>query len=62
MAAAVKYGALVATLRTVQRRLRRPLTLAEKILYAHLRTPEQEIVRGESYLKLAPGRGRGRVG
>jgi hypothetical protein len=49
------YGRLVETLRTVQRRLARPLTLAEKILYAHLRDPSQEIVRGTSYLKLAPG-------
>jgi len=49
------YGKLVDTLRQVQRRLARPLMLAEKILYAHLRSPNQDIVRGESYLKLAPG-------
>lgn len=38
-------------------RLRSPLTLSEKILYSHLDNPvKQEIVRGESYLKLRPDR------
>lgn len=38
-------------------RLKRPLTLCEKILYSHLDDPiGQEIVRGESYLKLHPDR------
>ena len=36
-------------------RLRRPLTLSEKILYGHLDDPvNQDIVRGTSYLKLRP--------
>ena len=38
-----------------RRRLNRPLTLAEKIVYGHLDNPhEQEIERGVSYLKLRP--------
>lgn len=38
-------------------RLNRPLTLSEKIVYGHLDNPhEQEIERGQSYLKLRPDR------
>lgn len=34
-----------------------PLTLSEKVLYSHLDDPvNQEISRGESYLKLRPDR------
>lgn len=41
----------------VRKRLNRPLTYAEKILYGHLDNPhEQEIERGVSYLKLRPDR------
>merc|ERR1712158_146492 len=41
----------------VKGRLNRPLTLSEKILYSHLDEPEsQDIVRGESYLRLRPDR------
>lgn len=41
----------------LKNRLNRPLTLAEKILFGHLARPEtQELVRGESYLKLRPDR------
>lgn len=41
----------------VSKRLNRPLTLAEKILYGHLDDPHnQDIVRGQSYLKLRPDR------
>lgn len=37
--------------------LRRPLTMSEKILYGHLDDPaNQDIVRGESYLRLRPDR------
>lgn len=37
------------------RRLRRPLTLSEKVLYGHLDDPHgQDIERGVSYLKLRP--------
>ena len=36
-------------------RLKRPLTLSEKVLYGHLDDPHnQDIVRGVSYLKLRP--------
>ena len=36
-------------------RLKRPLTLSEKIVYGHLDDPHnQDIVRGVSYLKLRP--------
>lgn len=38
-------------------RLKKPLTLAEKILYSHLDEPAvQEIERGKSYLRLRPDR------
>jgi len=41
----------------VRKRLDRPLTLAEKILYGHLSNPETaELVRGRSYLHLHPDR------
>lgn len=41
----------------VKKRLGRPLTLSEKVLYGHLDDPQnQDIVRGESYLKLRPDR------
>lgn len=40
-----------------RRRLGRPITLAEKILFAHLVDPEgQEFERGKSYLQLNPDR------
>jgi len=40
-----------------RRRLGRPLTLAEKILFAHLDDPEtQELVRGRSYAEFRPDR------
>ncbi|CAJ0830536.1 11694_t:CDS:2 [Entrophospora sp. SA101] len=39
------------------KRLNRPLTLSEKVLYGHLDDPHgQEIIRGQSYLKLRPDR------
>ena len=41
----------------VRKRLNRPLTLSEKILYGHLDNPEkQEIERGKTYLNLRPDR------
>lgn len=41
----------------VRKRLNRPLTYAEKILYSHLDDPQgQDIERGVSYLKLRPDR------
>lgn len=44
-------------LKIVRDRLKRPLSLSEKILYGHLDEPAtQEIVRGKSYLRLRPDR------
>lgn len=41
----------------IRKRLNRPLTLAEKVLYGHLDDPQnQEIKRGESFLLLRPDR------
>lgn len=41
----------------VRKRLNRPLTLSEKILYGHLDEPATaDVVRGQSYLKLRPDR------
>merc|ERR1711887_221943 len=51
------YEKLVKNLEVVKTRLARPLTLSEKILYSHLDEPDsQDIVRGESYLRLRPDR------
>merc|ERR1712241_1477930 len=54
---AMPYEKLVANLEVVKSRLGRPLTLSEKVLYSHLDDPAgQDIVRGESYLRLRPDR------
>ena len=46
------YDKLSANIDVVKKRLGRPLTLSEKVLYSHLDQPaSEEIVRGESYLK-----------
>merc|ERR1739838_1238682 len=51
------YEKLLKNLEIVKARLQRPLTLSEKVLYSHLDDPHnQDIVRGESYLKLRPDR------
>lgn len=51
------YETLSKKLDVVKKRLNRPLTLSEKILYAHLDQPQsQEIKRGVSYLRLRPDR------
>ncbi|XP_055858989.1 probable aconitate hydratase, mitochondrial [Episyrphus balteatus] len=51
------YEKLAKNLEIVRSRLNRPLTLSEKILYSHLDNPkEQDIVRGNSYLRLRPDR------
>jgi aconitate hydratase len=51
------YDKLKENLAIVRKRLQRPLTLGEKILYSHLSDPhKQEIVRGKSYLLLNPDR------
>ena len=51
------YDKLQANLEVVKKRLDRPLTLSEKVLYSHLDEPQnQEIERGTSYLRLRPDR------
>ncbi|CAK9816966.1 Aconitate hydratase, mitochondrial [Anthophora quadrimaculata] len=51
------YDKLEENLKVVKKRLNRPLTLSEKVLYSHLDEPDkQEIVRGTSYLRLRPDR------
>ena len=51
------YGKYEKRLEIVRDRLKRPLTLSEKILYGHLDDPAgQDIVRGKSYLRLRPDR------
>ncbi|XP_044752090.1 probable aconitate hydratase, mitochondrial [Coccinella septempunctata] len=51
------YEILSHKLKIVREKLKQPLTLAEKILYSHLDSPEdQEIERGKSYLRLRPDR------
>lgn len=51
------YEKLSANLEVVKKRLNRPLTLSEKVLYSHLDNPQsQDIVRGTSYLRLRPDR------
>ncbi|KAJ8945734.1 hypothetical protein NQ314_009097 [Rhamnusium bicolor] len=51
------YEKLTKTLGIIKKRLGRPLTLSEKVLYSHIDQPEtQEIVRGTSYLRLRPDR------
>ncbi|PVG04678.1 putative mitochondrial aconitate hydratase [Serendipita vermifera] len=55
------YEKLLAKLETVRAILKRPLTLAEKILYSHLDDPSSSLgkggkIRGEAYLQLRPQR------
>ncbi|KAG8960311.1 Aconitate hydratase mitochondrial [Tulasnella sp. 408] len=53
----INYQRIEDNLAIVRKRLNRPLTLSEKILYGHLDDPvNEEIVRGKSYLKLRPDR------
>jgi len=53
----INYQRIEDNLAIVRRRLNRPLTLSEKIVYGHLDDPHgQEIERGKSYLKLRPDR------
>jgi len=53
----IDYDKLSHNVKIVQDRLGRKLTLSEKILYGHLDDPKnQDIKRGESYLKLRPDR------
>ena len=51
------YGKIAQRLETVRGRLKRPLTLAEKVLLGHLDDPKgQELKPGSSYLQLRPDR------
>ncbi|XP_017772259.1 PREDICTED: probable aconitate hydratase, mitochondrial [Nicrophorus vespilloides] len=51
------YEKLSTNLEVVKKRLNRPLTLSEKVLYSHLDDPNnQDIERGTSYLRLRPDR------
>lgn len=51
------YQQLQSKLKEVRDKLARPMTLSEKILYSHLDdVKNQDIVRGESYLRLRPDR------
>ncbi|CAO3636176.1 unnamed protein product [Cunninghamella echinulata] len=53
----INYQRIEDNLQIVRKRLNRPLTLSEKIVYGHLDDAEnQDIVRGQSYLKLRPDR------
>jgi len=51
------YANLAAATSTARTRLQRPLTLTEKILFNHLKTPESALLqRGRSYVDLQPDR------
>ena len=53
----INYQRIEDNLQVVRRRLNRPLTLSEKVLYGHLDNPQEaDIRRGASYLKLRPDR------
>lgn len=53
----INYAKMNENLGIVRKRLNKPLTYTEKILYSHLDDPHgQEIERGSSYLKLRPDR------
>src|SRR5471030_1276576 len=55
--AARLYPEMARTLEIVRRRLDKPLTLADKVLLGHLDNPDdQELIPGNSYLKLRPDR------
>ncbi|KAH8592212.1 hypothetical protein B0O99DRAFT_654080 [Bisporella sp. PMI_857] len=51
------YTHLLKSLKRIRRRIQRPLTLSEKMLYSHLCEPDtQDIEPGKSFLKLYPDR------
>ncbi|XP_075038918.1 aconitate hydratase, mitochondrial [Mixophyes fleayi] len=53
----ISYEKLEKNINIVRKRLDRPLTLSEKIVYGHIDHPvKQEIIRGKSYLRLRPDR------
>jgi len=52
-----RYDTTRNALKTVRDRLKRPMTLAEKVLFGHLYDPaKQDLTRGESLLQLKPDR------
>ncbi|XP_029446106.1 aconitate hydratase, mitochondrial isoform X2 [Rhinatrema bivittatum] len=53
----ITYETLQKNIGIVRKRLNRPLTLSEKIVYGHLDDPvKQDIERGKTYLRLHPDR------
>merc|ERR1711939_1289490 len=53
----INYQRIADNLEVVRKRLNRPLTYSEKVLYGHLDNPhDADIRRGASYLKLRPDR------
>lgn len=53
----INYEKLQSNVNIVRKRLNRPLTLSEKIVYGHLDDPAgQQIARGSTYLRLRPDR------
>ncbi|KAM8930326.1 aconitate hydratase, mitochondrial [Pelodytes ibericus] len=53
----ISYEKVDKNINIVRKRLDRPLTLSEKIVYGHLDDPvKQDIVRGKTYLRLRPDR------
>src|SRR5262245_5183863 len=51
------YQRIKENLTTVRKRLGRPMTLAEKVVFGHLEdSASQEFVRGKSFLSLRPDR------
>ncbi|XP_023604844.1 aconitate hydratase, mitochondrial-like [Myotis lucifugus] len=53
----IRYDLLEKNIDIVRKRLNRPLTLSEKLVYGHLDDPaNQEIERGKTYLRLRPDR------
>ena len=51
------YKKMRSNLKIVEKRLNRPMTLAEKIMYGHLDKPKsQDLTRGKSFLNLRPDR------
>jgi len=50
------YDTTRQSLAVIRKRLDRPLTLAEKVLFGHLADPEEELERGKAYLQLRPDR------
>uniref|UniRef100_A0A8C5V4U3 Aconitate hydratase, mitochondrial n=1 Tax=Microcebus murinus TaxID=30608 RepID=A0A8C5V4U3_MICMU len=53
----IRYDLLEKNINIIRKRLNRPLTLAEKIVYGHLDDPaNQEVERGKTYLRLRPDR------